>query len=75
MKTKERCGKRSAGVALTSRSAGREPKNADLKVGATEFREQSENVYENKGALQNGQDGCPYVIVNTALILTMSPCS
>jgi hypothetical protein len=66
---------RSAGVALTFRSAGREPKNTDLKVGATEFREQSENVYENKGALRKGPDGCPYVIVNKVLILKLSPCS
>jgi hypothetical protein len=35
-------------VALTFRSASRQSKNADLKVGATNSREQSENVYENK---------------------------
>jgi hypothetical protein len=36
-------------VALTFRSASRQYKTADLKVGATNSTEQSENVYENKG--------------------------
>jgi hypothetical protein len=49
MKTKDRLEMPCAGVALTFRSARRQCKNANLKVGATHFREQSENVYENKG--------------------------
>jgi len=43
---------RCAGVALTFRSAFQLSKHADLKVGATFSREQSENVYENKGMAQ-----------------------
>jgi hypothetical protein len=39
-------------VALTFRSASRQSKAADLKVDATVYGEQSENVYENKGSAQ-----------------------
>ena len=49
MKTNSRYRMHRAVVALTFRSARRQSKNADLKVGATNCREQSENVYENKG--------------------------
>jgi hypothetical protein len=52
METKERYRMRCAGVALTFRSAFQLSKHADLNVGATIYREQSENVYENKGAVQ-----------------------
>ena len=52
METKERYRMCCAGVALTFRSAFQLNKHADLKVGATISREQSENVYENKGMAQ-----------------------
>jgi hypothetical protein len=48
MKTKEHYGMHAAAVALTFRSAFLFCRHADLKVGSTNSREQSENVYENK---------------------------
>jgi len=59
MKTEDRHEMCRAGVALTFRSARRRRKNADLKVGATNFREQSENVYENKGPVERINHLCP----------------
>jgi hypothetical protein len=45
----EKC---TAALALTFRSASWQCKTAGLNVGAIDFGEQSENVYENKGSVK-----------------------
>jgi len=48
-------------VGLTFRSASRQCKTAGLKVGATNFAEQSENVYENKGPVKKSTTPDPFL--------------